>query len=691
MCLQGEVFTGGASTSQHVDAKDDDHFQNTTFKLKRTRSLGLLDEFIDSDAQEKQVEKKNEQKRLEKLETSSASNDVDSKNILIDLDSQSLQVPDFSDSTGSSEVAVSLPLDANISFLKSPDIVPHDDTNLAPEPSRHVDYLSHQWDVTDISKSWRYIILRRKNFANAARLENASWRTWAQRRSNLKTISPEEVNWSKDSDVTWLYGPIVDDDDDDHDHDHDQENNDLLGTRSFNTASSVVAGDISIARKAHRPKPILKKRTMQDMMISHLNLLNLEMATVRAEQEHRRREDAAAQARKEAAQLTEKPPDYFDYDVISAKLNSQYKNYSQSNSRVCSANNSSLDFAQKHSLAVSAEPVAGTLLMDPKSLALSHLSIRGNQFGQLEEQQTISEARRVRFNEEVQQCIAIDDSFDSDDSDDSEDATDYDYSGIESFYDGSGRARDHYDGDSENEENDDDDDNDEGGFFLNVRSFSKSMPESSLPGLSCAKKTPEPLHDEQDDEKIDSVLSIRTIHMLPPITLNYGSSNEESDDYTLSISHNVVNNSSRGYDYYYDYNSVYEVNPNHAIYGNRARAPDVVDVPENICLGSNFDYEIIENEDVTNSGTTIPEVYTFEPSRDDLESGRSEKLERQERIPITSLDNSVSQGKSGSNVFNCGNFHSDPESGSENEGGLSTSAHNSSQSLAQQVFGQPLT
>ena len=185
MCLQGEVFTGGASTSQHVDAKDDDHFQNTTFKLKRTRSLGLLDEFIDSDAQEKQVEKKNEQKRLEKLETSSASNDVDSKNILIDLDSQSLQVPDFSDSTGSSEVAVSLPLDANISFLKSPDIVPHDDTNLAPEPSRHVDYLSHQWDVTDISKSWRYIILRRKNFANAARLENASWRTWAQRRSNL--------------------------------------------------------------------------------------------------------------------------------------------------------------------------------------------------------------------------------------------------------------------------------------------------------------------------------------------------------------------------------------------------------------------------------------------------------------------------------------------------------------------------
>ncbi|ODV98274.1 hypothetical protein PACTADRAFT_185258 [Pachysolen tannophilus NRRL Y-2460] len=41
-----EVFQGGATTSQHVEAKDDDHFENTTFRLKRTRSLGLLDDFI---------------------------------------------------------------------------------------------------------------------------------------------------------------------------------------------------------------------------------------------------------------------------------------------------------------------------------------------------------------------------------------------------------------------------------------------------------------------------------------------------------------------------------------------------------------------------------------------------------------------------------------------------------------------
>ena len=82
---------------------------------------------------------------------------------------------------------------------------------------------------------------QKKDVANAARLENASWRTWAQRRSNLKTISPEVVNWSKDSDVTWLYGPILKDDDHVNNENHDS---DAIET----TATSSVAGDISIAK-----------------------------------------------------------------------------------------------------------------------------------------------------------------------------------------------------------------------------------------------------------------------------------------------------------------------------------------------------------------------------------------------------------------------------------------------------------
>lgn len=712
MSQQGEVFTGGACTSQHVDAEDDDHFQNTTFKLKRTRSLGLLDEFIDPDTQEKQIEKKNEEKQLEKIDVSSDLNSFP--------DSVDNAHPSSLDSAAS-EVVVSSPLDNNSSFLKSPDLVPHDDSNLAPEPSRHVDYLSHQWDVTDISKSWRYIILRRKNVANAARLENASWRTWAQRRGNLKTISPEEVNWSKESDVTWLYGPIVDDDDHEHDHENEHEDcgtSNIAGSRSFNTASSVVAGDISIARKAHRrPKPILKKRTMQDMMISHLNLLKLEVATARAEQEHRRREDAAAQARKDAVAHAdaERPPEYFDYDVILAKLNSQYKNYSVPNSRAGSANNSSLDLVKKHSTAVSADAVTAALLnIDSPKVQKSSL------LEQKEEESLTEQKKSVRFNEEVQQCIAIDESSDYDDGyDDYED--EYDYEGSESYlYDSNtSSGREDYDGDLEDgeiDEEDDDDEEDEGGFFLNVRSSSKSMPESAFPGLLSSKKASgeideelDVVNDDDEEDDVESILSLKTIHMLPPTTLNYGSSNEESDDYTSSISHNIDNNSSRGYDYYYDYNSVYEVKPNHAIYGvsnNAAKVPDVVDVPENISLGSNFDYEIIENEDVNNYGASLPEVYAADARLKEDNFNYNEWAQpnqgvdgSSERIPLSSLDDSVLKSKDSeqgnlsltSPGLNCNAFHSESDSDSDNEGGLSISARNSSQSLAQQAFGQPLT
>lgn len=116
-------------------------------------------------------------------------------------------------------------------------------TNL---PSVQVDYLSHDWSEEDVWASWRATTKHKANIVNGLRLENASWRTWNKQRNNLKTISPETLNWSvstfffflsyaasrccsnrasltihdpplflssplnrlKDSDVTWLYGPL---------------------------------------------------------------------------------------------------------------------------------------------------------------------------------------------------------------------------------------------------------------------------------------------------------------------------------------------------------------------------------------------------------------------------------------------------------------------------------------------------
>lgn len=73
--------------------------------------------------------------------------------------------------------------------------VPADDSVVRHEPSRHVDYLSHDWKEEDIWASWRYMVGKRKVYSNAARLENASWRTWAKAKFKLKTVSPETLNW----------------------------------------------------------------------------------------------------------------------------------------------------------------------------------------------------------------------------------------------------------------------------------------------------------------------------------------------------------------------------------------------------------------------------------------------------------------------------------------------------------------
>jgi hypothetical protein len=70
-----------------------------------------------------------------------------------------------------------------------------DDTAVSSRPSRQVDYLSHEWKEEDIWSSWRYVVTRRGEFPNSARLENASWRAWMKAKNNLKTIFPESLNW----------------------------------------------------------------------------------------------------------------------------------------------------------------------------------------------------------------------------------------------------------------------------------------------------------------------------------------------------------------------------------------------------------------------------------------------------------------------------------------------------------------
>ncbi|TVY82020.1 Resistance to glucose repression protein [Lachnellula suecica] len=93
---------------------------------------------------------------------------------------------------------------------RSPDAIEHaeDDVAISEVPSRHVDYLSHDWSEEDIWSSWKHLKSKRKEYSKRERLENAAWRIWGKERNNLTTITPESINWMKDRDVTWLYGPF---------------------------------------------------------------------------------------------------------------------------------------------------------------------------------------------------------------------------------------------------------------------------------------------------------------------------------------------------------------------------------------------------------------------------------------------------------------------------------------------------
>ena len=77
----------------------------------------------------------------------------------------------------------------------SPILKPADDTAVHEEPTRQVDYLSHNWNEEDVSASWRHVVANKKTIGQTSRLENASWRTWTKSKYGLKTVEPECLNW----------------------------------------------------------------------------------------------------------------------------------------------------------------------------------------------------------------------------------------------------------------------------------------------------------------------------------------------------------------------------------------------------------------------------------------------------------------------------------------------------------------
>ncbi|KAL6405692.1 hypothetical protein AUP68_10828 [Ilyonectria robusta] len=127
-----------------------------------------------------------------------------------------------------------------------------DDSEVNVRPWWNADYLSHDWQEEDIWLSWKYVTSRRGEYPNSARLGNAAWRIWAKRKNSLKTLPPEMLNWLKDGDVDWLYGPL-------------QPGGSKIYCTQTESSSVSLSKPNSVVNI--NKKPILKKRNVSDTML----------------------------------------------------------------------------------------------------------------------------------------------------------------------------------------------------------------------------------------------------------------------------------------------------------------------------------------------------------------------------------------------------------------------------------------
>jgi len=161
-------------------------------------------------------------------------------------DRRERHITDDRSSTSASTTTTSTPARGKSTSKKA-----RDDHHIEHEPTRHVDYLSHDWEQhEDIWSSWKWITARRGKVTNCERLENASWRTWTKTKYNLRTISPESLNWMKDCDVTWLYGPLQ-----------------VNKKRSLLRDRSPPPSQLSTCSSFLHKKPILKKKTPSALLL----------------------------------------------------------------------------------------------------------------------------------------------------------------------------------------------------------------------------------------------------------------------------------------------------------------------------------------------------------------------------------------------------------------------------------------
>ncbi|PYH88364.1 hypothetical protein BO71DRAFT_339021, partial [Aspergillus ellipticus CBS 707.79] len=83
-----------------------------------------------------------------------------------------------------------------------------DDFMIDDEAKVNVDYLAHSWTHEEMWATRRHIRKIQQGNLVRCRFENALWRAWPASRPRPRRLPAEFLAWDKDSDITWLYGPL---------------------------------------------------------------------------------------------------------------------------------------------------------------------------------------------------------------------------------------------------------------------------------------------------------------------------------------------------------------------------------------------------------------------------------------------------------------------------------------------------
>lgn len=573
--------TNLAEISSAVMADSDSEFQNSTFALKRTRSMGLFDVSSTPSDAGVHLDQPQPQQRPAGI-TSPKSSLLQSG--LSDLEQlpSSEHEEHISLATGSTteELGSDRSSSGSTSLPGTPELLAPalDDSVIQYEPSRHVDYLSHNWKESDISSSWRYIVLRRKDMANSARLENASWRTWTKAKYNLKTVAPESVNWLKDYDVTWLYGPLYDEPHHSYSTDHDSDDNkpstpssnDHIA-RSASTSGTVTplqtAGDREPTTRNNNKsttannenqslpcKPILKKRSASQVILSRLPhaASDWDSYTSNYLRHHNYRHRPQDQTR----------------DCVSYYVNQQYMR-SPLVDRVVSTDDDY--FALTKLKGPGSSSVASSVRSPSPGLMNLSAAAAANLTPPVPD-------RHIHFNSRVEQCIAVDISESEDEDSEDEDEAKH---GLHMKH--QHRSKTQHGGGGWSDDEDSDSDSDDGAPLdmssrgrARSRTITRNTISSSRFGRSRSAESDE---SDSEDEEAGLFLNMRsssssaslaiknekhrTISLLPATTLKYYLEEDEREADQVETANRVAHAMSHNMMSYrsayskYDYSSVY--------------------------------------------------------------------------------------------------------------------------------------